>query len=83
MSRRRDRQLLGVDNWDARDWREHLAEKATQPLNETPTPPPPAHTIPAGFSLNAEAQRRRVQEERRIQVDSFLAAMKVRPRRAR
>jgi hypothetical protein len=78
---RRDRHLVSSDMWEPRDFREARAEKLYQPLNETLPPPTPTHSIPAGFSLNAEEQRRRERELRSEQVDHFLEASGVRPRR--
>ena len=83
MSHRRDRHLISSDNWDKRDWREHWADQRYQPLNETLPAPPPTHTLAPGFSLFHETQRARRAEERSEDVDHFLRAMKVRPRRAR
>jgi hypothetical protein len=81
MSSRRGRHLIPSDLWDKRDWREHYQEQLYQPINKVPQPPEPVHSLPPGFSLHADTERRRKEEERSHQVDRFLEAMKVRPRR--
>jgi hypothetical protein len=82
MSHRRGRHLISSDLWDARHWREHWADLRHKPLNETLPAPPPVHMLAPGFSLYPETERALAAEERSEDVDHFLRAMKVRPRRA-